>query len=1095
MHRLDNRLVLSPTDLTKHLACAHVTTLDLEVAEGRLPKPVLDDDALQLVFALGLAHEKDYLESLRAEGRSIVEIETAYDLDGRRRAEQATVEAMRAGVDVVYQGTFFDGAWGGQADFLLRVERPSAWGPWSYEVADTKLARRLKVPALLQMAGYAERLSVLQGRDPDHLYVVTGDGVSRPWRLVDVAAYARRVRARLSAFVRDRPATEAVPVPHCDQCRWSTRCSAEWVARDDLSLVAFLRGDHREALRAAGIATLAELAARTPEELPRAIGAASRERLVQQAAEQLRERRTGQPSYLLLPPEPRTGLLRLPPPSDGDLYLDFEGDPYAARGEGREYLAGLGDRHGGFAALWAHDRDEERALTVSLVDRLLARAREFRDMHVYHYAPYEVTALKRLVARHGVREAELDQLLRAERFVDLYAVVRQGMRISKGSYSIKKLEAFYWGAVRAANADVATALDSVVAYERWLVERDSTTLAQIEAYNRDDVESTLALHGWLEQRRLELEKDHGLQPRPADVPDEDACAPGDDELAEVALAERLHAGGHELLGDLVQWHRREARPAWWEYFRLADLDDDDLVDDGAALGPLSEPEYVRTEKRSRVWRYTFEPQDTRVRAGKAAQDVDERRAAGTVTGIDPVAGWVEVKLQGEPLRSRAFGPPGPIGDEVLRESIRSAGEDLLAGRRTLAHALLDRVVPADVRARDGETPRQAVVRVGRSLEGSVLAVQGPPGSGKTTVGAELIRALLDAGRTVGVTATSHAVIAHLLDAVDRPALHKCDDTQPNAGLVTTVRDNGSVVAALADGSARLVGGTAWLWARPDMAEAVDVLVVDEAGQFSLANAVAVARGARGLVLLGDPQQLAQPTQGLHPEGAGISALEHLLEGRDTIPPDRGIFLDTSWRMHPDITAFVSDLAYDGRLASGERTVRQTVLGGGLVEGSGLRMVEVPHAGDAARSTAEAVAVAELWRSLQGVEHVTCDGDVLPVRPADVLVVAPYNNQVAEILRHLPDGARVGTVDKFQGQEAPVVIYSMTSSSASDAPRGIDFLYDLHRLNVAVSRAQALAVVVASPALLDAEVTTPEQLRRVSALCRLRELAAPVTAGG
>ncbi|WP_346619253.1 ATP-binding protein [Blastococcus montanus] len=385
------------------------------------------------------------------------------------------------------------------------------------------------------------------------------------------------------------------------------------------------------------------------------------------------------------------------------------------------------------------------------------------------------------------------------------------------------------------------------------------------------------------------------------------------------------------------------------------------------------------------------------------------------------------------------------------------------------------------------------MRLGLALDGEVLAIQGPPGSGKTTAAAALIRELLDAGKKVGVTATSHAVIGNLLKAVGRPALQKCDESQHcGAAGVAWSGDNGVVARALADGSARLVGGTAWFWTRADVAQAVDVLVVDEAGQFSLANAVAVARGARSMVLLGDPQQLAQPTQAVHPGGSGASALEHLLDGHATIPADRGVFLDRSYRMHPSLTAFVSDLAYEGRLEAADGRDRVAVLGEGLLAGSGLRVHPVEHVLTAAdKCQQEADAVARLWRSVQGSTWRNHLGEEAPVGPSDVLVVAPYNAQVALIKAALPDRARVGTVDKFQGQEAPVVLYSMTSTSADDAPRGVSFLYDLNRLNVAVSRAQALAVVVLSPLLLDAPVRTPEQLRRVNALCRLVESATVV----
>ncbi|WP_346619254.1 TM0106 family RecB-like putative nuclease [Blastococcus montanus] len=547
MQRLDGRLVLSPTDLTHHQECRHLTRLDLGVAAGEWAAPETETtDELQLVFDRGVAHEKKYLESLRAAGKTVAEIDTVFYAAGRRRAEAETFEAMRSGVDVVYQGTFFDGAWGGQADFLLRVEVPSSFGGWSYEIADTKLARKLKVAALLQMATYAERLTVLQGVAPGGIHVVTGDGVSRPWRLVDVAAYARRARARLEAFTTAPPSTAPAPIAYCDQCRWAEKCTTELRDADDLGLVAFMRGDHRDALRAAGIPTLAALATAGPEQLAASgIGADARTRLQQQAAEQLRERTTGVASRTLLDPVDGLGLLRLPPPSDGDLYLDFEGDPWFEDGAGIEYLAGIGDRSGGFTALWAHDRPAEKQLVADLIDRIVSAVRADPAMHVYHYAPYEVTALKKLTGGYGVREAELDQLLREERFVDLYPVVRQSMRISKESYSIKKVEAFYG---RSHAGAVASALGSVLEYEAWLEDGDQARLDGIEAYNKDDVDSTRELHDWLEQQRAELEAQLGPLPRPAvSVVAPDAKVT-EAQAAEQELTDRLHAVGHELLG-------------------------------------------------------------------------------------------------------------------------------------------------------------------------------------------------------------------------------------------------------------------------------------------------------------------------------------------------------------------------------------------------------------------------------------------------------------------------------------------------------------------------------------------------------------------
>ncbi|MGY1771950.1 TM0106 family RecB-like putative nuclease [Blastococcus sp. SYSU D00813] len=1074
-------MVLSPSDLTRHQECHHLTTLNLAVAEARL-QPLAEgtDDQTVLIADLGIAHELRYLESLEEQGLTVVRLQG-------QRSEAATLEAMRAGVDVVHQATLFDGTWGGQADFLLRVEQPSDLGDWSYEVADAKLARRIKVPALLQMATYADRLAALQGRVPERICVVTGDGEARPWRLVDVAAYTRRARARLEGFVAAPPSTGPVPIAHCDRCSWQPRCADELRTADDLSLVAGMRRDQRAGLLAAGVTTLEQLAAADDDTLKTTgIGRGSRERLRDQAREQLRGRQVGAPTRTLLDPQPAQGLLRLPAPSPGDLYLDFEGDPLSGDGAGLEYLAGLGDRAGRFSALWAHDAAEERRMVADLLDRIVDAWRADPGMHVYHYAAYEVSALKRLTGRYGVREAELDQLLRAERFVDLYPVVRQSMRISKESYSIKKVEAFYG---REHTGDVADAMSSVVEYEKWLADRDPARLQAIENYNKDDVDSTRELHDWLETQRTELETAHGELPRPV-LSELDAPAPRSDaEVAELALVEHLQTAGQALLGDLVQWHRREARPGWWEFFSRGDLEDEQLVEDRTALGGLSAAVEIGAEKRSKLYELTFPAQDTKFSVGSKAFDVDTRARVGEVREIDPVGGRVVVKSTKAPESVRGLGPEGPLDDKPMRESIAATADDVLTGRSCLPRALLDRAVPADCRRLPGEEAGDAVVRLGAALDGQVLAVQGPPGSGKTRAASRLIRELLDAGKKVGVTATSHAVIGNVLKAVDRPALQKCDEHQAcGAPGVEWSKDAADVASRLLDGSATLVGGTSWFWCRPDLAEAVDVLVIDEAGQFSLANAVAVARSARSLVLLGDPQQLAQPTQAVHPGESGVSALEHLLEGHPTVPEDRGVFLDRTYRMHPALTAFVSDLAYEGRLESAAGRERIAVDG----RASGLAVRFVAHTRPAAAaSDDEAAAVAELWRSLQGVGWVDAAGKRALIGPEDVLVVAPYNNQVARIRGLLPAGARVGTVDKFQGQEAPVVVYSMTSTSAEDAPRGISFLYDLNRLNVAVSRAKALAVVVMSEELLDAAVRTPEQLRQVNALCRLVEMATVV----
>jgi AAA domain len=373
-------------------------------------------------------------------------------------------------------------------------------------------------------------------------------------------------------------------------------------------------------------------------------------------------------------------------------------------------------------------------------------------------------------------------------------------------------------------------------------------------------------------------------------------------------------------------------------------------------------------------------------------------------------------------------------------------------------------------------------------------VQGPPGTGKTHAGARMIVAALQEGRRVAVTANSHAAIQNLLRAVETHAteigftftgVYKGDGYQSPSDLIVQVNENKKTYGGEFD----LVAGTAWLLSCEDHAEIFDLLFIDEAGQFSLAATVAAGRCAKSLVLLGDPQQLPQVNQATHPDGSGASVLQHVIGDADVVDPGRGVLLDVSWRMHPEICAFVSERSYQGKLGSHDDCARRKIDAPGQLTGAGLRAVEVIHEGRSQESPEEAEAIAALCRDLLNGGTVTeADGSIRPLTPADVLVVAPYNLAVARIRRHVPDGVRVGTVDRFQGQEAPVVFFTMTCSTADDVPRGLDFLFDRNRLNVAISRAQCLAVLIHSPRLLDANCTTTDQMSLVEGPCRLVNLA-------
>jgi predicted RecB family nuclease len=1090
--RSDGSLRLSPSDLSAHLACPHLTRLSLEVVRGERERPHVDDTHLDLILRKGREHEAAYLERLEREGRSIVRIPT-YDDDGfdadeaRRLTEQAVWERA---ADVVYQPYLESegGRWHGFADFL----ELTAVG--TYEPVDTKLARSAKPAHVLQLLFYAEVVERLQEAPVERVHVENGRGERETFRVAELHAYYRRVRERfLQALERD-DATYPWPCGHCGICDFRHVCRAQLEDDDHLVLVAGMRRGWAERLMAGGIETLAQLGSlpETGNGAPHGLRPESFERVRHQAELQLRGREAGADLYELLPDEDERGFRLLPAPDVGDVWLDLEGHPFYETARGLEFLFGFCYRDDAgavrYEALWARDRDDERAVFERFVDWLVERRRRYPRLHVYHYAAYERIALTRLMGQHGTREREVDDLLRGEVLVDLYRVVRQSLRASTSSYSIKAIEALY-GFER--DADVTGGDDAVVAFETWLETGDESPLRDVERYNEEDCRSTFELHEWL----LEIRPaEQPWRAAPDERPPKEETIERDAERA--ALRDRLLAGTEEgeprrLLGHLVEYHQREARPQWWAWFRWPQLDEDELIADRTALGGLRwDGRPPQVEGQSHAYRITFPAQEHKI-SSEGFDPMTRRRVrvrvdddSGTVTVLRSVA------KADEPL-PQALTPGRPLGDAVKREALMRVARAYADGRPDYpaVTAVLERRPPD---ARLDLDP----VRAACSLGESYLFVQGPPGSGKTWQGARMAIALMQEGKRVGVTSLSHKAIHNLLRAVQHEADRqrfsfagaKRGEPETETAFESRCLVTSDDADVCADPAFELVAGTAWAFSRESVdihvaERPLDVLFVDEAGQLALADVLAVGTAARSLVLLGDPNQLPQVSQGSHPEGSGLSVLEHLLGDHETVPSDRGLFLAETWRLRPELCSFTSDAYYDGRLAPAPATARRS-----LARGNGARWIPVEHEGHGQSSEEEARAVSSAVAALLGTPYTGEDGELRPLEADDILVVAPYNAQVRTLRARLPDAVAVGTVDKFQGQQAPVVFVSMASSSSEEAPRGIGFAFDPNRFNVATSRAQCRAVLVCAPALLDADCTTVGQMRLVSAVCRFVELA-------
>jgi predicted RecB family nuclease len=1137
VQRVDQQVLHSASDLVQFLGCAHRTTLDLLHLDTPRAK-TRDDAQATLIQQKGIAHERAFLATLKARHARVVAIEADRNLRGAARlADQVdtTLAAMRAGVDIVYQATLRDGALLGHADFLRRVPGPSAFGDWHYEVLDTKLARRPQASFLVQLAFYSRLLARVQGVEPVSTWVVTGDEArtEHPFRVADVRHYVDRQLHRYLARVTDLTAP-SVPEPcaACALCPWRERCKGEWLANDHLSQVAGLSTPQTRRLEAAGIRTMAALAGMAPGTVVPKVGAQVLECLRSQAALQHRRKQDGVLRHELLPADPdaRLGFHRLPAPDAHDLYFDMEGDPLET--DGLEYLFGLAGRgidpkrpgRHAFRAFWAHDRREERLAFEAFIDVVGAHLAAHPGAHAYHYAPYERSALERLMCAHGTREAEVDRLFREHRLVDLYAVVRGAVRLSTPSYSIKQVERFYRGA---RGGKVVDAGQSVVWYEAWKATREQRLLDDIERYNRDDVESTRGLHEWLLGLRAA-----GLSWRPLGGVDAGLAAEPKPEdahrLAQRQVRERLEATLPEnaaawtedeamraLAAQLLGFHRREHKPAFWAMYARMSASDEALIEDVECLGGLERDPGVApvVTKQSTGWTYRFPEQDTKLRAGEMVTLAADGSSV-TIEELNQVAGTVRLKRatrSGELPERTGLGPRWPIDDRKLEAALRRFAESLLAGGGVFPaiESLLRRERPRISGHTSGapliDPTREALPQIVEAiarLYRSVVFVQGPPGAGKTWTGARVIVELIARGHTVGVASNSHKAIHTLLEAVERVAdarglvfrgAKKCSADTPDTEFAGSRFDNRVKADDIASGGYALVAGTAWLFAEPALEQRLDYLFVDEAGQVSLANLVAMGTSAANLVLLGDPMQLGQPVQGVHPGQSGVSALEYLIDGAATIAPERGIFLERTHRMSPELCRFVSEAVYDRRLVYAANTEgRRLVLderAHPVLRPAGLRFCRVIHDAYSHRSIEEAHEIVGLLASLFAQRCRDEHGHVRKLTLDDILIVAPYNAQVELLKARLPPGARVGTVDRFQGQEAEVVLVSMTTSSEAYLPRSKAFLYSRNRLNVAVSRARCLAVIVASPALLEARCNSVEDLALVNLLCRAADESA------
>lgn len=1117
MQRKNNQLLYSATDIANFAECQHLSWLDRRNLDESMLKAE-DDDQAKLVQEKGFAHEAAFFQTLNNSYANCVEIDTSLSISARINA---TREAIHSGANVVYQGTLARDNLIGHADFLIRVDSPSGV---KYEVTDTKLAHHSKAKFILQLCFYSDLLSDLTGELPAHMHVELGNGKRETFRVADYFYYYRHLLSRFLAFVENLNVEKApypVPCDFCSLCHWRDRCTEKRQDDDHLSLVANITRQQISRLESAGISTLAQLANINGTTSVPKLRDEILNKLREQAALQLEERETGQQKAVVLPiiENEIRGFFRLPLPNPGDLFFDMEGNPMQEGG--LEYLFGVYYFTGNiplFTCFWAHNREDERQAFIQFMDFVRERLRQFPNMHIYHYANYENHALKKLMNMHGVKEGDVDQLLREGRLVDLYKVVREGLRISKSSYSIKEVESFY---AEKRSSDVKKATDSIVAYERWRITSDPEVLEAIRKYNEDDCRSTWQLREWL------------LTLRPKHLPwfnQSDSLVAGkkparDKSDKTVELEEQL-ANFHrrlvthpenpaiptelsELVYYLLDFHRRTDRPAWWALFDRQEADFDELLESPEVFAGLNSPEYIGEGERYPIVRYHYPEQDFKGTEGAHARRLDNLKEV-TIVCIDEDACTLDLEIRTDendnPPSILSISLGAPVNVLKIRGALFRFAENLIRadGRNKAILDYLSRNNPDIEGISSGKPivlpehePLPQILSAVKNLRDSYLFIQGPPGAGKTFTGSHLIASLLQAGKRIAVSSNSHKAIINLLSDVDKRMKERgasyvglkkisSEDNAIESDFIENVKDDKSIIKRIDE--VQLVAGTAWTFSNSDLFENFDYLFIDEAGQVSLAHLVAMGQCARNLILLGDQMQLGQPIQGIHPGRSGESSLDYLLDGEATIAAERGIFLEKTYRMHPDVCRFISDAFYDSRLHSHESTFSQHLVlnseAHSALKPTGISFLPVTHDGCSQRSEEEAIVVKALVENLLTQSYQDKKGIVHRMTIDDILIVAPYNMQVNLLKRTLPEGARVGTVDKFQGQEAEVVIISMTTSGQEYLPRNIEFLLSPNRLNVALSRARNMSFLIVGSRLHLIPCDTPSRIKLVNVLCHL-----------
>ena len=1123
----NNKFFVSPSDLNNFVACKYTVLNEIKYHNKEIRKsPDRAND--KLWKEMGVEHEKRHYKILKEKYKKSITIKS--DLNEKDRFDE-TVRAIQKGYDLIYHAYLIDDNLRGEADFLIKCDTKSDLGDYSYEVYDTKITRNLKPRHITQITAYSDMLGKIQKVLPEKMYLIDGSDEYHSFKTIEYIDLFNHSKKEFIKFLSNISKEKIYPekCSYCNLCDWKDECDKTWENDNYINLVAGSNKSQIEKLKKNKIRTVEQLSKTKLTAIDLKINAESFKKIQLQAQLQEEKRNTGEDKIVILDSDFGKGFYKLPKPDDGDVFFDIEGYPRMDRPF--EYLHGLYYKDKGklkFTDLWAknYDKESEKNIFIELINFLEKRFVEYPNAHIYHYASYEKRAIRELATSYSSEfpkgDIVNDDLLRKEKYVDLFSIVSQSIRTSERDLSLKSIEKFYNFKRK---ADIVKADDSVIKYDNWIATKNEKYKQDIINYNEEDCISTYLLREFLVKNKpenidwfvkLEEITKEGEEPNKYRRKASNKLSR---EEVEVDLNNRLEKKKNktnkkfvENLKNFIGFHWKSNKPEFWEVFDRAEKTHLELEDDTECIANcvLVNNKPKVTDDGS-IYSYRFNDQNYKLKEGKAAFDVHQIKGIGTIYSIEekfPDKNVIKIfvskrrkNVEMPSLLTLGNGTPPQVHqhdqalNKFLEDYIKNDGKNYKS-----IMDMLERSSPDVKGVKEGsnliDEDKDLISQsfeIVKNLNNSYLTIQGPPGTGKTYSSANIIIELMKSGKKVGVTSNSHEAIKTLLIALEQQAESQNFEFSGMRKARSSDKYDWKFIKDITTGKPlnfddySLYAGTSWFFVDPRMNKALDYLFIDEAGQVALGTTIANATSAKNLVLIGDQMQLSQPMRAKHEGYARMSSLDFVLEDKDTIPPDKGVFLNVTRRLNNKICNYISSSFYDSRLTSDPITETRSVsLKLDPIKNEGLFYVPIEHSGCSQRSDEEADLVEKTYNKIINKEF-KAGKNIGKISSKDIMVVAPYNaqaNNIRERLKKEYDDVRVGTIDLFQGQEAKVVLISMTTSDVESLPRHKDFFFSRNRLNVAISRAECVAIIIFNENLLLASASSIKEMKLMNSFCKL-----------